>query len=480
MPAPTSLPRTAEHRRLDAAHRGQRNWLQWGPYLSERAWGTVREDYGPAGMLWDHFSHDQSRSRAYRWNEDGLAGICDIGQRLCFALGLWNGQDDRLKERLFGLTGPQGNHGEDVKELYWYLDSTPTHSLCTMRYRYPQRAFPYADLLAENARRDHADREYEITDTSVFTERAWFDIDVTYAKAAEDDLLVSITVHNAANRDASLSLVPQLWFRNTWAWESEGVDTMADSLPAIRRGEGRSLVAQHAELGEYHLYWQQSPAVLFTHNDTNASLLGGKGNRTPWVKDAFHRAIVDGEHGATNPDATGTKAGLHYQLSVPAAASTTIHLRLCARVRSRPFNGFSTVLERRLREADEFYDALHPATLDDHDRQVQRQALAGMLWSKQFFHYDVQRWYGGDPANPVQRIHARNRDWAAHARRRCPVNAGHLGVSLVRRLGHCIPHTAAVAGRSALRTRTTAVDGQRALSTPPMANCRPTRMPSMT
>ncbi len=408
MPSPLPFLRTAEQRRLDATWQGRRSWLQWGPYLAERAWATVREDYGPAGALWDHFSHDQSRSRAYRWNEDGLAGFCDDQQHMCFALGLWNGQDDRLKERLFGATGPQGNHGEDVKELYWYQDSTPTHSLCKMRYRYPQRAYPYNDLLTTNAQRGYEEREYELADTGIFADDAWFDVTVTYAKAGEDDLLIRIDVHNAAVTDASLSLVPQLWFRNTWSW-GDGNDT--GTLPLIHRGDGRSIVAEHPALGRYHLYWQQSPEVMFTNNETNHELLFDSTNRTPWVKDAFHRAIVQGEASAINPDNRGTKAGLHFRLSVPAGGTVSTQLRLSARQRKRPFNGFATVFERREHEADEFFVEVHGSELNEQDRELQRQALAGMLWSKQFFHYEVACWYRGDDERPVPRLVKRNRDW---------------------------------------------------------------------
>jgi len=402
----------AEQRRLNAYRQRQSNWKNWGPFLAERAWGTVREDYSSDGNAWAYFPHEHARSRAYRWNEDGLAGFCDRYQMLCFSLALWNGKDPFLKERLFGLSGPEGNHGEDVKELYWYLDSTPTHSYAAMRYRYPQQAYPYEDLVARNASRDYSEPEYELSDTGVFADSRFFDVTVTYAKAAENDLLVKITAHNRATTAATLSLVPQLWFRNTWSWGyTAGPQGNIPSMPEISRLDACSLVADHPVLGRYHLYWQGKPELLFTNNDTHRELLFNSPSRTPFVKDAFHRHIVNGDKAAVNPANTGTKAGLHYRLRIAAGASSTIQLRLTETARSKPFVGFKPTISKRQAEADTFFTSIQAANLDEDDRRIQRQALAGMLWSKQLYYYDIQQWLHGAPVLPVHRELPRNNHW---------------------------------------------------------------------
>ncbi len=395
---------TAEHDRL--AH--HRVWTRWGPYLSERAWGTVREDYSPGGTAWDYFPHDHARSRAYRWNEDGLAGISDQRGLLCFALALWNGHDPILKERLFGVTGSEGNHGEDVKEVYHYLDSTPTHSYMRMLYRYPQAAYPYELLLAESRKRSRMEGEFELSDTGVFDGDRFFDAVVEYAKAAPDDILIRITLHNRASSDAPIHILPTLWFRNTWSWD---VDAARPRI--LRAGEGR-VMAEHPTMGAYTLDCDVDAPFLFTENETNtARLYGVEGGA--YTKDAFHRYVIDGESGAVNPDQTGTKASAHITRTVTGGGSVTIRLRLThGEAHHAPFDGFDALFDQRQAEADAFYAAIQPADLDPARASVQRQAFAGMLWSKQFFHYDVDRWLTGDPAQPTpprERLHGRNREW---------------------------------------------------------------------
>ena len=407
---------TAEQRRLDSHARKKTNWKQWGPYLAERAWGTVREDYSQDGNAWTYFPHDHARSRAYRWNEDALAGFCDRNQYLCFGLALWNGNDPFLKERLFGLSGPEGNHGEDVKELYWYEENTPTHSYASMRYHYPQARFPYEQLLSENASRGYADKEYEITDTGVFDDDRFFDVQVTYAKASETDLLISITVTNRASVTVPLAVVPQLWFRNTWSWGyPEGPMGDAGGVPEIRREDHAQLDsclrASHDALGDYHLYWQGHPTLMLTNNETNRQNVFGIDNRSPFVKDAFHEYVVNKNESAVNPDMSGTKAGLHYQISLAAGASRTFQLRLCNRAKERPFNGFKPIVTKRQKEMHAFYDNVQSSSVPAELKRVQRQALAGMLWSKQLYYYDVKQWQDGDPGYPQNRQHGRNSHW---------------------------------------------------------------------
>jgi len=405
-----------EQRRLNA-HIGKRaRWKHWGPYLAERAWGTVREDYSSDGSAWAYFPHDHAKSRTYRWNEDGLAGFCDSDQYLCFSIALWNGQDSCLKERLFGLSGPEGNHGEDVKELYWYEQSTPTHSFASMRYHYPQQAFPYEQLRAENAARGYADREFEISETGVFEDNRYFDVKVSYAKAAVDDILISINITNRAARSAPVSLIPQLWFRNTWSWGYEnGPMSDVESMPCITAEEhehlGKSFLAQHPALGDYHLYWQGSPALMMTDNETNYQHLYGKKNPSNYVKDAFHDYLVNNKTDAINPLLRGTKAGLLYQTALAAGASRTFQLRLCKQARTRPFAGFKPTFDKRQKEMESFYAGIQSSAVPQQLQEVQRQALAGMLWSKQLYYYDVQQWLQGDPNTELHRDDDRNVHW---------------------------------------------------------------------
>jgi hypothetical protein len=398
-------------------------WRQWGPYLAERAWGTVREDYSATGEAWEYFPHDQARSRTYRWNEDGLAGISDDKGHMCFALALWNGQDSILKERLFGLSNAQGNHGEDVKEYYFYLDSTPSHSYMKMLYKYPQRAYPYADLVETNARRGLNDPEYELFDTGVFDEGRYFDVFVEYAKAAPDDILVRISSFNRGPDAARLVLLPTLWFRNTWGWDEPG-EAGHSHKPQFRAldsaGEKiQRVAAVHEQLGKYLLICEGADALLFTENETNSHRLFRTPNAAPFVKDAFHDFIVAGEKEAVNPEQTGTKVGALYDRTVEAGGSVTIRLRLRRQKGASAPAGKSTanwhaIIEKRKAEADDYYAALQPLTLNADDRNIQRQALAGMLWSKEFYHYNVRLWLDGDPTQvepPPTRKWGRNHDW---------------------------------------------------------------------
>jgi hypothetical protein len=401
---------TAEERRLEETRARTAHWRRWGPYLADRQWGTVREDYSAHGTAWDDFPHDHARSRAYRWGEDGLAGICDNHGRLCFALALWNGRDPILKERLFGLTGSQGNHGEDVKEYYFYVDATPTHSYLRALYKYPQAAFPYAMLVEENRRRDRRAPEYELIDTGVFDGDRYFDVTVEYAKAGPDDVLIRLGVANRGPEAAELHLLPTLWFRNTWSWEPGAAKPSLAALP------GRAVIeARHASLGRRWLHCQDEPDLLFTDNETNATRLWAVPNAAPFVKDGVNDYLVEGRKEAVNPERTGTKAAAHYRLLVPAGGSVSVRLRLTD-AGPEPALGreFDATFARRRREADEFYATVIPSTLSDDARSVARQAFAGLLWSKQFYHYDVRRWLEGDPAGPPPpdpRRNGRNRDW---------------------------------------------------------------------
>jgi hypothetical protein len=399
----------AEQGRLEEARVKDVPWRKWGPYLSERQWGTVREDYSEAGDAWNYFTHDQARSRAYRWGEDGLAGISDDQQRLCFALCLWNGKDPILKERLFGLTNSEGNHGEDVKEYYFYLDSTPTHSYMKYLYKYPQAAYPYVDLIEINGCRSRQAFEYELLDTGVFDQDRYFDVFVEYAKAAPEDILVEITVHNRGPESATLDVLPTLWFRNTWSW---GGDVRR---PALRPRAPGAIVASHPELGERVLACEGAAALLFTENETNTERLFGARNRTPYVKDGIDSYIVHGRKEAVNPAQEGTKAAAHYPLTVEAGASRTIRLRLHEASPAAPFgSGFEAAIEARRKEADEFYATVIPESFDADHANVMRQALAGMLWSKQFYYYDVDKWLeerGAGPFSARRRTAPRNEHW---------------------------------------------------------------------
>jgi hypothetical protein len=406
---------TAERTRLEDARQGKAHWKKWGPYLSERQWGTVREDYSENGDAWNAFPHDQARSRAYRWGEDGIAGVSDDRQRICFALALWNGKDPILKERLFGLTNSEGNHGEDVKECYFYLDSTPTHSYMKFLYKYPQAAYPYGDIVATNRGRSRQEPEYELVDTGVFDGDRYFDVFVEYAKAAPDDLLIQLTVANRGPEPATLHVLPTLWFRNTWSWGGSA------GRPSLRQlaqdGQGAVVGLSDPELGERFLYAEGPGGLLFTENETNSERLFGAPNRTPYVKDAFDRYVVHGSKDAVNPGRTGTKAAAHYTLEIGARQSRTLRLRLCDAVPTKgrdSFADFEPVMQARRREADEFYATVIPASLGKDAVNVMRQALAGMMWSKQFYNYDLDTWlaeHGADPYKPRRRAAPRNDHW---------------------------------------------------------------------
>jgi hypothetical protein len=407
-----------ESRRLAEDTTRERNWKRFGPYLADRQWGTVREDYSPEGNCWTYFPHDHARSRVYRWGEDGLLGFCDRQGRLCFALALWNGRDEILKERLFGLTGPEGNHGEDVKELYYYLDSTPTHSYCKALYKYPQRAFPYAELVEENRRRSKAQPEYELVDTGAFLENRYFDVQVEYAKASPEDVLCRLTISNRGPEAAPLDVLPTLWCRNTWTWgrEGEGYGTR----PEIVASGPDAVSVNHPSLGGYVLRAErraEGPSWLFTENETNTQRLWGLPSRSPHVKDAFHEYLVQGRADAVNPEGRGTKAAAHYRLLIPAGGEVTLRLRLAgdaeAAAHHHGFEDFDAVFAQRQDEADQFFTARAPAE-SSSDRAITRQGYAGLLWSKQFYHYDLRAWLEGDPAQPAparERERGRNVEW---------------------------------------------------------------------
>ncbi len=410
-----------EHRRLDEDARREKNWKRWGPYLAERQWGTVREDYSESGTSWDYLPHDHARSRAYRWGEDGLLGLSDREGRLCFALALWNGRDPILKERLFGLSGTEGNHGEDVKECYFFLDSSPTHAYMKALYKYPHAEFPYARLVEENRRRGLEDREFELLDTGVFDDDRYHDVFVEYAKASPDDVLIRITVHNRGPEAATLHLLPTLWFRNTWSWGRQGESYW--EKPIIERGAEGAIEARHATLGAYRLAAAPdprgaAPAWLFTENETNVERLFQCPNPSPHVKDAFHDVVIHGRDAAASMAGPGTKAAAWYRLDVPARGSCVVRLRLTRHdeARGEPFGAdFESIFARRQLETDEFYASVFHPALEDEERRVTRQAYAGLLWSKQFYHFIVSDWIEGDPAQPpppAARRSGRNHEWA--------------------------------------------------------------------
>jgi hypothetical protein len=411
-------PAEAEKHRLDEDARRVENWKRWGPYLSERQWGTVREDYSRDGSSWGSFSHDHARSRAYRWGEDGLLGITDRECRLCFALALWNGKDPILKERLFGLTGPEGNHGEDAKELYYYLDSTPTHSWMKALYKYPLAAYPYEDLLSENARRGFHDPEFEITDTGVF-EGGYADVTAEYAKASPNDILIRVTVANRSSAAAVVHLLPTLWFRNSWSWGRSGESYWPK--PRLAAGDGR-IPAEHASLGRFVLAADagpdgRPPELIFTENETNTERVFGQANTSPWVKDAFHEYLVHGRTEAVNPEQVGTKAAALYRLELPAGADAVVRLRLSAdsEAPGSPFgSGFGRTFDERVAEADGFFSAKYPEWMTDEEAAAARQGDAGLLWTKQYYHYVVRDWLEGDPGEPApppERRQGRNAGW---------------------------------------------------------------------
>jgi hypothetical protein len=401
---------STEQQRVEEADTTGVPWQRWGPYLSERQWGTVREDTGKGGDTWDAFSHDEARSRVYRWGEDGLAGICDDKQLLCLALSLWNEHDPILKERLFGLTNGQGNHGEDVKECYYYLDATPTSSYLKMLYKYPQGEYPYNDLVATNGTRGKTESEYELIDTGIFDESRYFDVFVEYAKATPEDILLEITVHNRGPAEARLHVLPTLWFRNTWSW---GNGTEQPGLRAYTEGPGGSAVrAESGRLGTRWLYAEEQVPVLMTGNETNNERIFQSPNDTPYVKDGINRAVVDGETTAVNPEGTGTKSAFHYVLAVPAGESNRIRMRLTHGESWHPFDDFDDVMNARRAEADQFYADVLACNLSDDERMIAREALAGMLWSKQYYELDGDVWlaeHGSDPLFPDPAL--RNHQW---------------------------------------------------------------------
>ena len=402
---------TQESKRLQ-----QPEWKNWGPYLSERQWGTVREDYSATGEAWDYFSHDQARSRAYRWGEDGILGICDRNQQLCFALGMWNGQDPIIKERIYGLTGTQGNHAEDVKEYYFYLDSTPTHSYMKGLYKYPQKEFPYAELEAENSLRSRADMEYELLDTDAFADDRYYDVVVEYAKNSAEDILIEISVTNRGDRAETLHLLPTLWFRNTWSWSAD----MFKPWIKIERQDSSQVVleARHDTLGDRWLYCEGQPELLFTENETNYQRIFNYDNGAKYTKDGINDYLVNGQQQAVNPLQFGTKVSPHYQLTIASGATQSVKLRLCT---NRDLNQaqalgteFTQIFQARQAEADQFYQGINEASLSDNLVQLQRQAFAGMMWSKQFYKFNIKRWADGDPTQPTppsSRKHGRNHQW---------------------------------------------------------------------
>ena len=413
-----------EMKRLEESQQQNIAWKKWGPYLSERQWGTVREDYSDNGDAWGYFSHDQARSRAYLWGEDGLAGLSDDKQYLCFGLALWNGTDSIIKERLFGLTNSEGNHGEDVKEYYFYLDSTPTHSYMKYLYKYPQLPFPYEDLVKTNGERSRHELEYELLDTGVFDEDRYFDVFVEYAKESPEDILILISIANRGPEPATLHVLPSLWFRNIWCWRPE-----ADrpTLNVVNGGRGlQGIAADHPKLGQYYLYADGKTSFIFTENETNNERIFGVPNQMPYVKDGINNYVVHGQQAAVNPNQTGTKAAAHYPISVAAGETQTIRLRLTTtapKSLAKAYPGgkkglfgahFDSVLAARRQEADEFYATLTPRNVTADEALVMRQALAGMLWSKQFYYYDVNRWRGNGysiPNLPAKRSNNRNQAW---------------------------------------------------------------------
>src|SRR6266581_663363 len=428
----------AEEKRLEEARERKVHWKRWGPYLSERQWGTVREDYSPYGSAWDFFPHDHARSRTYRWGEDGIMGISDRHQLVCFALAMWNGRDPILKERLFGLTGIEGNHGEDVKEYYFYLDSTPTHSYMKALYKYPQREFPYRKLVEENRRRNRSDFEYELLDTGAFDGNRYFDVLTEYAKASSEDILIRISATNRGPAEADLSILPTIWFRNTWSWGRDDYRPCLRAIPELNipkeygiPGSG-VIEVEHKTYGKRWRLCEGEPELLFTENETNARKLFSGENRTPYVKDGINEYVVHGNREAVNPDKTGTKASALYRLRIAPGATATLRLRLtdleskiahmsaprlviAAAPTTELFGqGFDSALAPRRAEADEFYAKRAPKGLSEDAKNVQRQAFAGLLWSKQFYHFDVRTWLDGDPAGPPppeSRKKGRNHEW---------------------------------------------------------------------
>jgi hypothetical protein len=405
---------TQEELRLQEDRARKANWKRWGPYLSERQWGTVREDYSPYGTAWEYLPHDHARSRAYRWGEDGLGGICDRHQYICFALAFWNGKDPILKERLFGLTGNEGNHGEDVKEYYYYLDSTPTHSYMKFLYKYPQREFPYTRLVEENRRRGKHDLEFELIDTGIFDDDRYFDVFIEYAKAGAEDILIRIEAINRGPEAAELHLLPTLWFRNTWSW---GLDARKPRVATEEASEVAALKVYHYYYGNRWLYCEGKPEFIFTENETNDRRVFGIENGAAYVKDGINDYIVHGTKNAAHADGAGTKASAHYAMTVAAGQAVTVRLRLsdAAPASGKSVDGeFDKVLAERKKEADEFFETLNLGSTAPERKEIMRQAVGGLLWSKQFYHYDINRWLKGDPSGPdapQERLNGRNHEW---------------------------------------------------------------------
>jgi hypothetical protein len=406
--------KTEEQKRLEEAKLGKAPWRLWGPYLSERQWSTVREDYSPYGNAWEYFPHDHARSRAYRWGEDGIAGISDEKQQLCFALALWNGKDSILKERLFGLTGHEGNHGEDVKEYYFYLDNLPSHAYMKYLYKYPQGAFPYEDLVETNRNRNRHEFEYELLDTGIFNEDRYYDVFVEYAKEAPEEILIQISIANRGPEAATLHLLPTLWFRNTWSWEKESLKP----LIALDRNvkNNKVLKASHQTIGNFWFYCNHAGSIFFTENETNTDRLFYAPNVSPYVKDGFHEYLIHGKQEAINPKNQGTKAAAYYKLNVEANEIKIVKLRLSRKEDlTDPFGDeFDKTFEQRKKEADDFYQHINTSSIPDDMRMVQRQAFAGLLWNKQFYHYNVRKWLKGDPGQPTppkDRLKGRNHLW---------------------------------------------------------------------
>ncbi|MBC7922887.1 MAG: glucosidase [Ferruginibacter sp.] len=399
---------TPEHQRLAEANSGKRKWRKFGPYLTERQWGTVREDYSPDGAAWSYVTHDMARSKAYRWGEEGIGGLCDDQQLFCFSVAFWNQRDPILKERLFGLTGPEGNHGEDVKECYYYLDSTPTHSYLKMLYKYPQTEFPYAWLVTENQLRSKQEAEFELMDTGIFNEDRYFDVFIEYAKADTRDILIKVTVHNRGPEAARLNVVPQLWFRDTWSW---GYD---DYQPGLFAPDDTTVALEHRKFPGMALRCDGQPELLFCDNRTNAKRLYGAKKTTGYFKDGINDYLVKDDRRAVNPARKGTKAAVNYDLTLAAGESATLRLRLEKNALPRPFEDFDALFETRVAEADAFYESIQTDLANADVRNIQRQAFAGMLWSKQFYYYDIPQWLHGDPAQPPpppRRQQQRNSEW---------------------------------------------------------------------
>ncbi|NNE69779.1 MAG: glucosidase [Rhodothermales bacterium] len=411
-----SLSNTAEHRRLADSEARKADWKKWGPYVADRAWGTVREDYSPDGDAWNHFPHDHARSRAYRWNEDGLGGFCNRLQNVCLGVALWNERDPILKERLFGLSGKEGNHGEDVKEYYFYLDAVPSHAYGKMLYKYPQVAFPYRHLRQESRRRNRHQPEFELVDAlgQAFQEGRYFDVFIEYAKAEQEDMLCRITAINRGPDPAPIHILPHIWFRNTWSW---GTERPRPSLRDESTSAQCTIQATDRHLGER--WWHvrapggEQPRLLFTENETNQERIFGTANRSPYVKDAFHDVVVRGQDDKANPEGVGTKAAAHMQGVVQPGESLTVEVRFTDTRKKKPFSGFESAFDKRKKEADKFFAAIQPARLSEDERRIQRQAFAGLLWSKQFYHYSVDLWLKGQHGIPgsEHRFRGRNRDW---------------------------------------------------------------------